>query len=125
MKLMQRFILSRSAEKRLVYFYGMVTVDEHVWLLRDKAGDLLMFEDKADYPFLLPVWPSRSFAETVAEKIDEPYEAFNISLSSFVDDLLVRIEKDGGAATIFPNGHDTITQTREEIKEMLRTIEKQ
>lgn len=51
MKLMQRFILSRSAEKRLVYFYGMVTVDEHVWLLRDKAGDLLMFEDKADYPF--------------------------------------------------------------------------
>jgi hypothetical protein len=125
MNLMRRFILSRPAEKRLVYFYRMVTVDEQVWLLRDRAGDLLLIKDEEDYSFLLPVWPNRGFAEMVSEKMDKPYEAINMKLSSFVDDLLVGIEKDGGAATIFPNGYDAITQTREEIKGMLRKIDQQ
>lgn len=84
MKLIKRFILNRPAEKRLAYFYGMVVTDEQVWLLRDKNGDLLLLEDDdGDYPFLLPVWPSRSFAEMEAVKIDESYEAFNIPLSNF------------------------------------------
>jgi hypothetical protein len=63
MKLIKRFILNRPAEKRLAYFYGMVATDEQVWLLRDQNGDLLTLEDDEDYTFLLPVWPSRSFAE--------------------------------------------------------------
>lgn len=123
MKLIKRFILNRPAEKRLAYFYGMVATDEQVWLLRDKNGDLLLLEDDdGDYPFLLPVWPSRSFAEMEAAKIDESYEAFNIPLSNFLDDLLVDIENDGGATAIFPNENDTTIQKRDEIKEMIRNL---
>ncbi|MBR8643886.1 DUF2750 domain-containing protein [[Brevibacterium] frigoritolerans] len=83
MKLIKRFILNRPAEKRLAYFYGIVATDEQVWLLREKNGDLLLLEDDGDYPFLLPVWPSRSFAEMKAANLDESYEAFNMPLSNF------------------------------------------
>lgn len=62
MKLIKRFILNRPAEKRLAYFYGMVATDEQVWLLHDESGDLLLSEVEDSYSFLLPVWPSRSFA---------------------------------------------------------------
>ena len=123
MKLIKRFILNRPAEKRLAYFYGMVATDEQVWLLRDENGDLLLLEDDdGDYPFLLPVWPSRSFAEMEAANIDESYKAFNIPLSNFLDDLLVDIENDGGATAIFPNENDTTIQKRDEIKEMIRNL---
>ncbi|UOE56153.1 DUF2750 domain-containing protein [Bacillus sp. CMF12] len=122
MKLIKRFILNRPAEKRLAYFYGMVTTDEQVWLLRDENGDLFLLEDDGEYEFLLPVWPSRSFAEMKAANLDESYEAFNIPLSNFLDELLVDIEHDGGAAAIFPNENDTTIQKREEIKEMLRNL---
>ena len=122
MKLIKRFILNRPAEKRLAYFYGMVATDEQVWLLRDENGDLLLLEDDdGDYPFLLPVWPSRSFAEMEAANIDESYEAFNIPLLNFFD-LLVDIENDGGATAIFPNENDTTIQKRDEIKEMIRNL---
>ncbi|MDQ7861209.1 DUF2750 domain-containing protein [Peribacillus frigoritolerans] len=84
MKLIKRFILNRPAEKRLAYFYGMVATDEQVWLLRDENGDLLLLDDDdGDYPFLLPVWPSRSFAEMESANIDKSYEAFNIPLLNF------------------------------------------
>ncbi|WP_226535881.1 DUF2750 domain-containing protein [Fictibacillus halophilus] len=119
MKLIKRFMLNRTAEKRLAYFYGMVATDEQVWLLRDKNGDLLLFEEDGDYLFLLPVWPSRSFAEMEASDIDESYQAFNMPLSIFLDDLLIEIENDGGATAVFPNKNDTIVQTREEINEMI------
>ncbi|MDF2038352.1 DUF2750 domain-containing protein [Cytobacillus oceanisediminis] len=122
MKLIKRFILNRPAEKRLAYFYGMVATDEQVWLLRDENGDLFLLEDDGEYEFLLPVWPSRSFAEMKAANLDESYEAFNIPLSNFLDELLVDIEHDGGAAAIFPNENDTTIQKREEIKEMLRNL---
>jgi hypothetical protein len=123
MKLIKRFILNRPAEKRLAYFYGMVATDEQVWLLRDENGDLFLLEDDdGDYPFLLPVWPSRSFAEMEAANLDESYEAFNIPLSNFLDDLLVDIENDGGAIAIFPNENDTTIQKRDEIKEMIRNL---
>jgi Protein of unknown function (DUF2750) len=122
MKLIKRFILNRPAEKRLAYFYGMVATDEQVWLLRDKNGDLLLLEDDADYPFLLPVWPSRSFAEMEAANLDDSYEAFNIPLSIFLDDLLIDIENDGGVTAIFPNEKDTTIQKRDEIKEMIRNL---
>ena len=122
MKLIKRFILNRPAEKRLAYFYGMVATDEQVWLLRDKNDDLLLLEDEEGYPFLLPVWPTRSFAEMVAANFDESFEAFNMPLANFLDDLVVDIENDGGAISIFPNENDTIIQTRDEIKEMLRDL---
>jgi hypothetical protein len=122
MKLIKRFILNRPAEKRLVYFYSMVATDEQVWLLRDEMGDLLLLEDDGDYSFLLPVWPSRSFAEMEAANLEESYEAFNLPLSIFLDDLLVDIENDGGATAIFPNKNDTTVQSRDEIKEMVSQI---
>ncbi|MGE7623681.1 DUF2750 domain-containing protein [Viridibacillus sp. NPDC096237] len=122
MKLIKRFILNRPAEKRLAYFYGMVATDEQVWLLRDENGDLLLIEDEDDYPLLLPVWPSRSFAEMMGANLEESYEAFNISLSIFLDYLLVDVENDGGTASIFPNENDTIIQTRDEIKEMILNL---
>jgi hypothetical protein len=122
MKLIKRFILNRPAEKRLVYFYSMVATDEQVWLLRDEMGDLLLLEDDGDYSFLLPVWPSRSFAEMEAANLEESYEAFNLPLSIFLDDLLVDIENDGGATAIFPNKKDTTVQYRDEIKEMISQI---
>ncbi|QFT90617.1 hypothetical protein FIU87_18390 [Bacillus sp. THAF10] len=122
MKLIKRFILNRPPEKRLAYFYGMVATDEQVWLLRDENGDLLLLEEEDDFSFLLPVWPSRSFAEMEAAKLDDPFEAFNMPISTFIDDLLVDIQSDGGAAAIFPNGNDTTIQKREEIKEMLRHL---
>jgi hypothetical protein len=122
MKLFKRFILNRPAEKRLAYFYGMVATDEQVWLLRDENGDLLLLEDDGDFPFLLPVWPSRSFAEMEAANLDESYEAFNLPLSIFLDDILVDIENDGGATAIFPNEYDTTIQKRDEIKEMIRNL---
>ncbi|MBY6054756.1 DUF2750 domain-containing protein [Cytobacillus firmus] len=122
MRLIKQIILKRSAEKRLAYFYGMVTTDEQVWLLRDDNGDLLLLEDDEDYPFLLPVWPSRSFAEMEAAKFDDSYIAFNMPLSIFLDELLADIESDGGAAAIFPNGSDSIIQTRDDIKEMIRNL---
>ncbi|MFJ8458539.1 DUF2750 domain-containing protein [Lysinibacillus xylanilyticus] len=122
MKLIKRFILNRPAEKRLAYFYGMVATDEQVWLLRDKNDDLLLFEDEDGYPFLLPVWPTRSFAEMVAANFDESFEAFNMPLTNFLDDLVIDIENDGGAISIFPNENDTIIQTRDDIKEMIRDL---
>ncbi|WP_299093920.1 DUF2750 domain-containing protein [uncultured Metabacillus sp.] len=123
MKLIKRFILNRPAEKRLTYFYAMVATDEQVWLLRNENDDLLLLEDDdGDYPFLLPVWPSRSFAEIEAANLDESYEAFNIPLSDFLDDLLFDIENDGGAAAIFPNGNDSTIQKRDEIKEMISNL---
>ncbi|GIN86994.1 hypothetical protein J6TS2_33800 [Heyndrickxia sporothermodurans] len=122
MKLIKRFILNRSAEKRLAYFYGMVATDEQVWLLRNKNGEFLLLDDDEDYPFLLPVWPSRSFAEMNAVNLDESYEAINMPLSTFLDGLLVDIENDGGATAIFPNENDTIIHKRDEIKEMIRNI---
>jgi Protein of unknown function (DUF2750) len=122
MKLIKRFILNRPAEKRLVYFYSMVATDEQVWLLRDENGDLLLLEDDGDYPFLLPVWPSRSFAEMEAANLEESYEAFNLPLSIFLDDLLVDIENDGGATAIFPNENDATVQNRDEIKEMISQL---
>lgn len=76
MKLIKKLILKRSAEKQLVIFYSMVVTDEQVWLLQDDNGDLLLLEDDEDYPFLIPVWPSRSFAEIAAAKIDKCYKAF-------------------------------------------------
>jgi len=122
MKLIKRFIFNRPAEKRLAYFYGMVATDEQVWLLRDENGDMLLFEDEDGYPFVLPVWPTRSFAEMMADNLDETFEAFNIPLSIFLDDLIVDIENDSGAVSIFPNENDTIIQTRDEIKEMIRVL---
>lgn len=122
MKLIKRFILNRPVEKRLAYFYGMVATNEQVWLLRDKNGDLLLLEDDEDYLFLLPVWPSRSFAEMEAANLGESYEVFNMTLSIFLDDLLVDIENDGGATAIFPNEKDTTIQKRDEIKEMIRNL---
>ena len=119
---MNRFIISRSAEKRLFYFYEMVSMDKHVWLLRNRVGDLVLFKDGGDYPLLLPVWPSRSFAEIVGKKLAIPCEAFPMTLSAFLDDLLVEMEQDGKAVSIFPNGHDTIIQTREEMKAMLHDV---
>ncbi|WP_075617955.1 DUF2750 domain-containing protein [Paenisporosarcina indica] len=122
MKLIKRLILNRPAEKRLVYFYAMVANDEQVWLLRDKKSDLLLLENDGEYPFLIPVWPSRSFAEMNSCNFDESYEAFNIPLSTFLDDILIDIENDGGATAIFPNGNDTTIQKRDEIKEMIRNL---
>ncbi|OCA89475.1 MULTISPECIES: DUF2750 domain-containing protein [Bacillaceae] len=124
MKLIKQFILKRPAEKRLTYFYAMVVTDEQVWLLRDKNnGDLLLLEDEGEYHFLLPVWPSRSFAEIEAAKIDHnSYEAFNVPLTTFLDDILVDIENDRGIAVIFPNGKDSNIQSRDEIKEMIRNL---
>ena len=119
---MNRFIISRSAEKRLFYFYEMVSMDKHVWLLRNRVGDLVLFKDEGDYPLLLPVWPSRSFAEMVGKNLAIPCEAFPMTLSSFLDDLLVEMEQNGKAVSIFPNGHDTIIQTREEMKVMLHDV---
>lgn len=121
MKLIKRFILNRPAEKRLAYFYGMVATDEQVWLLRDENGDLLLFEEEDNYPSL-PVWPTRSFAEMIASTLDESFEVFNMPLSTFLDDLLVDMENDGVAISIFPNEKDTIIQTRDEIKEMIRDL---
>ncbi len=100
----------------------MIATDEQVWLLRDENGDLLLLEDEGDYAFLLPVWPTRSFAEMKAANLDESFEAFNIPLSNFLDELLVDIENDGGATAIFPNENDTAIQKRDEIKEMLRDL---
>ncbi|MCM3212938.1 DUF2750 domain-containing protein [Niallia taxi] len=122
MKLFKRMILKRPAEKRLIYFYTIVSMDEQVWLLRDENGDLLTLEEEDDFEFSLPVWPRRSFAEMEAEVIGEKYEAFNIPLNEFLDDLLVEIEKDNGVAAIFPSEKGAILQTRDEIKEMLRNI---
>jgi hypothetical protein len=122
MNLIKRFILSRPAEKRLAYFYGMVATDEQVWLLRDEKGDLLVLEEDGDYSFLLPIWPSRSFAEIEAAQLAETYEAFNLPLSIFLDDLLVDIENDGGATAIFPNEKDSTIQNRDEIKEMISKL---
>lgn len=122
MKLIKMLILKRSAEKRLVIFYSMVITDEQVWLLQDDNGDLLLLEDNEDYPFLIPVWPSRSFAEIEAAKIDKSYKAFNMPLSIFIDDLLADIENDGDAAAIFPNENDLIIQSRSEIKEIISSL---
>lgn len=124
MKLIKQFILNRPAEKRLTYFYAMIVTDEQVWLLRDKNnGDLLLLEDEGEYHFLLPVWPSRSFAEIEAAKIDHhPYEAFNVPLTTFLDDILIDIENDRGIAVIFPNGKDSTIQSRDEIKDMIRNL---
>ncbi|WP_409296602.1 DUF2750 domain-containing protein [Peribacillus sp. SCS-26] len=122
MKFIKQFILKRPAEKRLAYFYSIVVTDEQVWLLRNENGDLLLLEDDEDFSFLLPVWPRRSFAEMEAAKLDKSYEAFNMPLSMFLDDLLMDIEKDGGAASIFPNENDAIIQSRNEIKEMIRNL---
>ncbi|MCL1696765.1 DUF2750 domain-containing protein [Lysinibacillus sp. BPa_S21] len=122
MKLIKRFIFNRPAEKRLAYFYGMVATDEQVWLLREENGDLLLFEDEDSHPFILPVWPTRSFAEIMAANLDESFEVFNMPLSIFLDDLLIDVENDGGAISIFPNENDTILQTRDEIKEMIRNL---
>lgn len=55
MKLIKRFILNRPAESDF-----MVPTDEQVWLLRDGNGDMLLFGDEESYPFVLPVWPTRS-----------------------------------------------------------------
>ena len=122
MKFIKRFMLNRPAEKRLAYFYSMVATDEQVWLLEDKHGDLLVSEGDEEFEFLVPVWPSRSFAEMEAANIKKPCKAFNLPLSQFLNDLLVDIEEDGGAAAIFPNQKDTTIQTREEIKEMFDQI---
>jgi len=73
MKLIKRFILNRPAEKRLANFYAMVATDEQVWLLHDENGDMLLFEDEDSYPFVLPVWPTRSFAEMMAANLDETF----------------------------------------------------
>ncbi|TRZ39890.1 DUF2750 domain-containing protein [Niallia circulans] len=121
MKLFKRMMLKRPAEKRLLYFYTIVSMDEQVWLLRDENGDLLVLEED-EFSFSLPVWPRRSFAEMEAEAIGGQYEAFNMSLQEFLDDLLVDIEKDNGAVAIFPSEKGAILQSRDEIKEMLRSI---
>ena len=120
--LMNRFIISRSAEKRLFYFYEMVSMDKHLWLLRNRVGDLLLFKDEGDHPLVLPVWPSRGFAEMVGKSLAIPCEAFDMSLSAFLDELLVEMERDGRAVSIFPNGHDAIIQTPSEMKTMLQDV---
>lgn len=122
MKFIKRIILNRPAEKRLVYFYSMVVTDEQVWLLQDMNSDLLVLEGDEDYELLLPVWPSRSFAEMEAEIHEGAYKAFNLPLSQFLDDLLIEIEEEGGAAAIFPNQKDTTVQTREEIRELIHQM---
>lgn len=58
----------------------------------------------------------------MAANLDETFEAFNIPLSIFLDDLIVDIENESGAVSIFPNENDTIIQTRHEIKEMIRIL---
>jgi len=93
-----------------------------VWLLRDENGDMLLFEDNDGYPFVHPVWPTRSFAEMMAANLDETFEAFNIPLLIFLDDLIVDFENDSGAISIFPNENDTIIQARDKIKEMIRVL---
>lgn len=119
MKFIKKIMLNRPAEKRLVYFYSMVATDEQVWLLENKHGDLLVSEGDENYEILLPVWPSRSFAEMEAANLKKSYKAFNMPLSQFIDNLLVDLEEDGGAVAIFPNEKDTMIQTRKEIKEMI------
>ncbi|OOE14357.1 hypothetical protein [Fictibacillus arsenicus] len=57
-----------------------------------------------------------------ASNLDESYKAFNMLLSTFLDDLLIEIENDGGATAVFPNKNDTIIQKREEVKEMIRKL---
>jgi len=122
MKLIKQFMLNRPADKRMAYFYGVVATEEQVWLLRDGNDDLLVLDGDDQYPFVLPVWPSRSFAEMESAHLDAPYEAFNIPLSIFIEELLVDVENDGGAAAIFPNQKDASIQTREEIMEMFLKV---
>lgn len=122
MKLIKQFMLNRPADKRMAYFYGVVATDEQVWLLRNEEDDLLVLEGDEQYSFVLPVWPSRSFAEMESTHLEDPYEAFNMPLSKFIEELLIDVENDGGAAAIFPNQKDASIQTREEIIEMIRNI---
>ena len=124
MKLIKQFIAKRPAEKRLTYFYAMAATDEQVWLLRDQTdGEFLLLEGERGYRFTLPVWPSRSFAELELAKLENhSFEAINVPLTKFLDDLLVTIERDQGVAVIFPNGVDSIVQTRGEMKEMFRNL---
>ena len=100
----------------------MVSMDKHLWLLRNRVGDLLLFKDEGDHPLVLPVWPSRGFAEMVGKSLAIPCEAFDMSLSAFLDELLVEMERDGRAVSIFPNGHDAIIQTPSEMKTMLQDV---
>ncbi len=124
MKIIRQFISRRPAEKRLTYFYAMVTTDEQVWLLRNqRSGDLFLLEGEENYEFSLPVWPTRSFAEMEAEKIESgSFEAFNVPLAEFLDDMLVDVEEDCGIAEIFPNGKDAILQTRDDMKEIISKL---
>ena len=124
MRLLKKLILKRPAEKRLIYFYAMVATDEQVWLLRDRSnGEFLFLDGEDGYRFTLPVWPSRSFAEIELAKLEgHSYEASNVPLTTFIDDVLVNIESEQGIAAVFPNGVNSILQTREEIKEMVRNL---
>lgn len=122
MKLIKQFMLNRPADKRMAYFYGVVATDEQVWLLRNEEDDLLVLEGDEQYSFVLPVWPNRSFAEMESTHLEDPYEAFNMPLSKFIEELVIDVENDGGAAAIFPNQKDASIQTREEIIEMIRNI---
>ena len=80
-------------------------------------------EGEENHEFSLPVWPTRSFAEMEAEKIENgSFVAFNVPLAEFLDDMLVDVENDSGIAEIFPNGKDAIMQTRDEMKEMISKL---
>ena len=124
MKIIRQFISRRPAGKRLTYFYAMVATDEQVWLLREKgSGDLFLLQGEENALFSLPVWPTRSFAEMEAGKIKgESFEAFNVPLGEFLDEMLVDVEKDGGIAEVFPNGKDAIVQSRDEMKALISKL---
>ncbi|RJG40869.1 DUF2750 domain-containing protein [Mesorhizobium sp. DCY119] len=71
-----------------------------VWGLWSEGWGLLATDD--DETSVFPVWPEKAYAEIYAVDDWSRYEASEIELSDFLDELLPKLRGDGIEITVFP-----------------------
>ncbi len=92
-------VTALDAPSRYSYFVRKVADSEEVWGLYE-GGWALMGDDTGNQ--LLPVWPERDFAESLAQGKWASHTAKAIPLVDFIEKWLPGMEKDGTQLAIFP-----------------------
>jgi hypothetical protein len=109
-------LLQKPANIRYEYFIKIVVDFEEVWGLYNEGWATAQDDDGN---MLIPFFPKKEFAESLAKNKWEDFEASAIDLYEFIDEWLVGMKEDGVKPSIFPTEDNA---TLVEIDVLLRDI---
>ncbi|WP_110114638.1 DUF2750 domain-containing protein [Bacillus sp. CGMCC 1.16541] len=101
----QQFVMA-PANARYDYFIQRVTKSQEVWLVLDGNNQIMMAGDEENKK-VIPVWPFKESAQSCLEEDMNDCKVISISLTQFMDDILLKMKKEGVLSSVFWNGLDT------------------